>query len=350
MSMVAAGMISAGASIIGGIMGMGAADAAAAEAAREKARLQAQLDSLEKSRQEIINPYETTKDVSGLAKNLSGMITNPYASLGVATQSSKFEAEQTDIALANTLDTLKETGSSAGGATALAQAALKSKQGISANLEQQEAANEKLRAQGESDMQRMKMAEEQRIQGVQMSEAQRVQGAEAAGKTFMFGARENREQDKIDRVAAQLSGAQRQEAQARADKTSALTGMIGGIASAAGGFMSAGGGSSTGVGGLVSSVQSPGLTSAGLSTGGGATFSAPLLPGSDRRLKENIKNIGISPKGLNIYSFEYKDKKYGKGLFQGVMSDEIPINAVIKGNDGYDRVNYSLLDVEFKQI
>lgn len=239
MSMVAAGMISAGASIIGGIMGMGAADAAAEAAAREKRRLQAQLDSLEKSRQEIINPYETTKDVSGLAKNLSGMITNPYANLGVATQSSKFEAEQTDIALANTLDTLKETGSSAGGATALAQAALKSKQGISANLEQQEAANEKLRAQGESDMQRMKMAEEQRIQGVQISEAQRVQGAEAAGKTFMFGARETREQDKIDRVAAQLSGAERREAQAGADKTSALTGMIGGISSAAGSYMSA---------------------------------------------------------------------------------------------------------------
>jgi len=297
---------------------MGAADEAAAAAARERARLQAQLDSLEKSRQEIINPYETTKDVSGLAKNLSGMITNPYANLGVATQASKFEAEQTDIALANTLDTLKETGSSAGGATALAQAALKSKQGISANLEQQEAANEKLRAQGESDMQRMKMAEEQRIQGVQIGEAQRVQGAEAAGKSFMFGARENREQQKIDRVAAQLGGAQRQEAQARADKTSALTGMIGGIASAAGSFMSA--------------------------SGGGAASA------SDRRLKHNVNIIGKSKSGLNIYSFEYIDKKFGNGLFQGVMSDEIPLNAVIKGHDGYDRVNYSLLDVEFKQI
>ena len=237
MSMVVAGCISAGASIIGGIIGMGAADAAAAAAARERARLQAQLTSLENSRQAIVNPYETTKDVSGLAKNLSGMITNPYANLGVATQASKFEAEQADMSLANTLDTLKETGSSAGGATALAQAALKSKQGISANLEQQEAANEKLKAQGEADMQRLKMAEEQRIQGVQIGEAQRIQGAEAAGKQFMFGARENREQQKIDRVAAQLGGASAQEAQARADKTGALTGMIGGIASAAGSYM-----------------------------------------------------------------------------------------------------------------
>jgi hypothetical protein len=241
MSMVVAGCISAGSSIIGGIIGMGSADRAAAAAAAEKRRLEAQLNSLENSRQAIINPYETTKDVSGLAKNLSGMISNPYANLGVATQASKFEAEQTDIALANTLDTLKETGSSAGGATALAQAALKSKQGISANLEQQEAANEKLKAQGEADMQRMKMAEEQRIQGVQISEAQRVQGAEAAGKQFMFGAKENREQQKIDRVAGQLSGAAAQEGQARADRTSALTGMIGGISSIAGDFMKASG-------------------------------------------------------------------------------------------------------------
>jgi hypothetical protein len=299
-------------------MSMGAADSAAREAAREKARLQAQLNSLESSRQAIINPYETTKDVSDLAKNLSGMITNPYANLGVATQSAKFEAEQTDMALANTLDTLKETGSSAGGATALANAALKSKQGISANIEQQEAANEKLKAQGEVDMQRMKMAEEQRIQGIQIGEAQRVQGAEAQGKAFVFGAKENREQSKIDRVAAQLGGAAAQEGQARADRTSALTGMIGGIASAAGSYMSA--------------------------KGGGAA------PASDRRLKQNINIIGKSKSGLNIYSFEYIDKKFGNGLFQGVMSDEIPLNAVIKGHDGYDRVNYSLLDVEFKQI
>jgi hypothetical protein len=149
------------------------------------------------------------------------------------------QAEEADMSLANTLDTLKETGSSAGGATALAQAALKSKQGISANIEQQEAANEKLRAQGEADMERMKMAEAQRIQGVQISEAQRIQGAEAAGKQFMFGAREGREQQKIDRVAAQLGGAQAQEGQARANYTSALTGMIGGIASTAGSYMSA---------------------------------------------------------------------------------------------------------------
>ena len=70
---------------------------------------------------------------------------------------------------------------------------------------------------------------------------------------------------------------------------------------------------------------------------------------SDRRLKKNIVKIGESREGLNIYSFEYKDSLDGSGVFQGVMSDEIPQEAVTSV-DGYDRVNYSMLDVEFKQI
>ena len=73
--------------------------------------------------------------------------------------------------------------------------------------------------------------------------------------------------------------------------------------------------------------------------------------GSDRRLKKNITKIGKSPSGLNIYSFEYIDQdKFGEGVFQGAMSDEVPQNAVAKGSDGFDRVNYSLLDIAFKKI
>ena len=53
---------------------------------------------------------------------------------------------------------------------------------------------------------------------------------------------------------------------------------------------------------------------------------------------------------LNIYSFKYKDIKFGKGLFQGVMSDEIPSFAVIKDNSGFDKVDYSKIDVKFKKI
>ncbi len=77
-----------------------------------------------------------------------------------------------------------ETGMGAGGATALAQAALQSKKGVSANIEQQEAANEKLKAQGQSQLEQLKMQEAQRVQGIQMTEAQRLQQADIAGKQF----------------------------------------------------------------------------------------------------------------------------------------------------------------------
>ena len=71
---------------------------------------------------------------------------------------------------------------------------------------------------------------------------------------------------------------------------------------------------------------------------------------SDRRQKNNIKLIGKSKSGLNIYSFQYINKKFGEGVYQGVMSDEIPKDAVVKHKDGFDRVDYSKLDVEFKLI
>ena len=71
--------------------------------------------------------------------------------------------------------------------------------------------------------------------------------------------------------------------------------------------------------------------------------------GSDRNIKKNINKIGQSKSGLNIYSFEYKNPIHGIGLFQGVMSDEVPAEAVISMGD-YDAVDYGMLDVEFKNI
>ena len=257
-TMVVAGIVGGAASVVSGIFGMSSAKKARRAAERDAAKRQAELTALENNRQAIINPYAGVKDLSGLAKDLSGMakdlsgmVSNPYASLGVATQAAKFQAEQTDMSLASTLDTLKETGASAGGATALAQAALQSKQGISASLEQQEAANEKLRAQGQQQLEQIQMSEAGRLQGIQMSEAGRIQGvqmseagrmqeADVAGKQFVFGQQEAREMQKMDRVAGQLSGAQGRAAQARADQTGALTGMIGGITSTIGSMASSG--------------------------------------------------------------------------------------------------------------
>lgn len=232
-------IIGAGASIIGGLVGMGAADRQAAAARREKLRQERIIEDLKASRATIIDPYESTTNLSELASDLSGMLSNPYANLGVATQAAEIQMEQSDLALANTLDTLRATGSSAGGATALAQAALASKKGVAADIEQQEAANEKLKAQGEQQMQQLKMGEQQRLQQIAISEGQRVQAAEAAGKQFMFQAQENRTNMDLDRAAGLADRAAMMEAQANQNSAAALGGMLSGLGSLAGSAISA---------------------------------------------------------------------------------------------------------------
>tara|TARA_R110000782_G_scaffold191077_1_gene280928 strand:- start:183 stop:848 length:666 start_codon:yes stop_codon:yes gene_type:complete len=215
----ASAIIGGGAAIIGGLFGSSSAKKRQATAARETARLQAKLNNLEANRQEIINPYEGVID-------LSGMISNPFANLSVATGAAEMKIEQADISLANTLDTIRATGTSAGGATALAQAALQSKKGVSASIEMQEKQNEDKRAQGQQVMEQRKM-----------SEAQRLQQADVAGEQFMFSTREGREMQQLDRTAAMLGASRQSEAQAQSDGTQAITGAIGSLAGIAGNYV-----------------------------------------------------------------------------------------------------------------
>jgi hypothetical protein len=266
----------------------------------------AEIRHIEANRQAVPNPFANFEDVSSMAKDLSGMMSNPYLNLGVATQAAEFQAEEADIALANTLDTLRSSGASAGGATALARAALESKKGVSASIEAQEAKNQKMAARGEEVLQSAKVGEATRLQNVQMSEAQRMQEAEAQGIDYQFKGEEDRTMQQLNRLAGQQQQSEANKAQAKANQNAAYGGIVSGLGSIAGGF-------------------------------------------SDRRLKKNIKSIGVSDSGLKIYSFEYIDKNLGDGIFQGVMSDEIPKEAVIPF-DGYDLVDYSRIDVEFKKI
>ena len=140
-----------------------------------------ELAALVANRQDVINPYANVT-------NTYADLTNQFANLGVATQAAEFQAEQADMALANTLDTLAASGASAGGATALAQAALQSKKGISASLQKQEAANQKAAAQGAANIDQLKAQGER---SMQMAQAQ--------GKRFAFEITESREQQEIDR-------------------------------------------------------------------------------------------------------------------------------------------------------
>ena len=134
-------------------------------------------------------------------------MSNQYANLGVATGAAEMQAEEADVALANTLDTLRATGSSAGGATALAMAALKSKQGVAANLEQQELQNEKLRAQGQMEVDKLK----------------------AQGEQFKWQSQENREMIELDRAQGLID---KHETQMNASQA-AMWGAIGNMGNAA---------------------------------------------------------------------------------------------------------------------
>ena len=224
--MPAASIIGAGLQIVGGLFGSSAAKKRARALARQLRAETKKLNALENNRQQIVNPYSNVTDVSNLAVSQAQKISNPFAILSVATKASEIQMEQSDLALANTLDTLRATGAGAGGATALAQAALQSKQGVAANIEQQEAQNEKMRAEGEAQMQTQQVAEAVRVQGVQISEAGRTQQLKGMGRNIQMTMRENREQNSIDyqrqKIAALTGGVNK----AKTASTNAITGML----------------------------------------------------------------------------------------------------------------------------
>jgi len=229
MTWVAAG--TATVSIVMGLVKNNKANKAKDAAEQEKARKATQLAQFEANRQAVINPYAGVTDLSSLAKDMSGELSNPFANLGVATGAAEMEIEEADIALANTLDVLSATGASAGGATALANAAAKSKKGVAASIEKQEAANEMAAAQGEQNLQQAKMQEKQRVQGLQISEGGRFQDAQARGAEFQWGAQEGRDMVQLDRMQAGIDQENQNMAQANADQQAAIGSMISAVGS-----------------------------------------------------------------------------------------------------------------------
>lgn len=151
---------------------------------------QTAIDEMLANRQEAMNPY--------------GNMANEYENLGVATQASKFQAEEADLALANTLDTIAQTGGGAGGATALARMALESKRGISADIQKQEAANQKARAAG----------------------AEKVSQLKAEGEAFKFNVQESRDNAMLARKYGEMDQANALAASAKASNIQANADMV----------------------------------------------------------------------------------------------------------------------------
>lgn len=170
------------------------ANKAAVEQGALQDKLASEVAYLEQNAREIPN-------YAGMVRDRSGMIQNQMANLQVATQAAEFQAEEADIALANTLATTRQAGLGAGGATSLAQAALRSKRGISASIEQQEARNVMLRAQGAQRAQQARLAEGARVDRLTMQGEQLGFQQQEARRMAMLDNRTNRMMMAQDRAA-----------------------------------------------------------------------------------------------------------------------------------------------------
>lgn len=75
---------------------------------------------------------------------------------------------------------------------------------------------------------------------------------------------------------------------------------------------------------------------------GGALGSSAIMS-SDKRVKSNIKRIGLLPQGVGLYTYEYDgDPQHERQT--GVMAQEVEKDdpdAVITGEDGFKKVDYS---------
>ena len=217
-----AGAIAGGVAALGSVVtGAVAANKAKKEAARQDEIAKQQQDALsalEAERPVMSNPYDNMQ-------NQFEDLSNPYANLTVATEAFKMQAEQADQALANSLDIMMETGQAAGGATALAQAALQSKRGIAASINAQEAQNNKMRAEGQASVEKAKAQGAANLQQLMGQADMTVQKDAIAFK-----------EKQMDRASTLADNAMQNAADARGSRIKAISGMGDSMMQAAGSF------------------------------------------------------------------------------------------------------------------
>ena len=204
MSSIALAVVS-GVGILANIgMGMKASNDAKDEARneREEKRIRdAEIKALEASRQSVI-------DKSDDIRALKSSVVNPFQNLSVAMQGVNIRMEETDEALANTLNALNRSGAGAGAATALARQAATSKAQVAAAIENQELKNQQMYLSGEAQKEQQKLSLEQqaiqeeigvygrqevrdvqqlnRLAGLSQNAAQRAADYQAGGNTALM--------------------------------------------------------------------------------------------------------------------------------------------------------------------
>jgi hypothetical protein len=290
-------------------------DFAKQQVAAYRAEQAIQRDILEKQKEEyrqfeFVNPY---RDLQNYYEDME----NVFEDLTVDTRAADFQMERGEQQRANILQALRGAAGGSGIANlaqSLANQGVLQAAQVSANIAQQERQNKVLAARAANQIQTAErrgmaaadMAQrggEAMVQQAEMSRVNTLLGIEFAG---MAGANAG-----VQAAYANQMGAYGLDAQMLGAQMGMYGQIIGGVAQGAG------------------------------------TVGAAMIP-SDRKLKKNINLIGKSPSGINIYSFEYKNSMFGTGTYQGVMADEVS-HAIVNSN-GYDMVDYSLVDVDFKQI
>lgn len=182
------GLIGGATQIVGSLIGGGARK-------REQRAAQAEFNQ----QKQALQDFQFTNQFSGLE--------NVAEDLTINQQAAQFQAQQTDQALASSLQTAAMVGGAPGGAQAIAQAALQAKQGASADIARQEQRNEAMRVQQEAQNQ--------------------FRAAQSADDIQL------RTYDKSQQMLNLAAGRKSAADQARKDATAAL---VGGIGSLAGGI------------------------------------------------------------------------------------------------------------------
>lgn len=111
------------------------------------------------------------------------------------------------------------------------------------------------------------------------------------------------------------------------------------------------GGLTGSAGAIAPAAQSGGGAGAGgAAAGAGGAGAGAAAAASDENLKENIVSVGKSPSGFNIIEFNYKRQPSRR--YRGVSAQELlnkRPDAVIE-KDGKLSVDYSKIDVKFKEV
>tara|TARA_R100000654_G_scaffold13186_3_gene28734 strand:- start:703 stop:1608 length:906 start_codon:yes stop_codon:yes gene_type:complete len=281
------------------------------EAKKKEAEAKEELDKQKAVYQNIdtSNPFEgMVNQFAGLQNQYAGL-ENTMEDLTVNKQQAEFEAQQFAQSQSNILSGLKEASGGSGIAAlaqSLAQQGQIAAQKSAASIGMQESANQRAAAAEAGRLQT------QEAKGGSDIALQKAQGQADVDSKIASGAQVSQQLEMkkqgalLDIELSEFDKAQQQTAGAQAQKDQGVDDIIGGVGDLA------------------------------------------LKAFSERKLKKNIKLIGKSPSGIKIYLFEYKDKIFGEGIYQGVMSDEVSNDAVVSGD--YDMVDYSKIDVEFKKI